>query len=145
MSSGSVFSYPYQASALLFRQFQLTPNVATFQHAMNFYRNIRKQIEPKNLWETIKENKAGSALIFGGFILLLYVFFNSNGIVQRVRLEIQKKEMIEKIEKAEAEQIKLKEQSKALDGDPKAIEKVAREKYGMVRENEKVYKVAPKK
>lgn len=112
---------------------------------MNFYRKIRKQIEPKNLFETIRENKLGSLLIMGGIVLFLYVFFNSNGILQRVRLELQKKEMIEKIEKAEAEQAQLKEQSKALDGDPKAIEKVAREKYGMVRENEKVYKVAPKK
>jgi cell division protein FtsB len=58
---------------------------------------------------------------------------------------MQKQEMLEKINTAEEEQKKLKEQSKALDGDPKAIEKVAREKYGMVRENEKVYKVAPKK
>ena len=32
-------------------------------------------------------------------------------------------------------------QSKALDGDKKEIEKVARERYGMVREGEKVYKV----
>ncbi|MEW6062640.1 MAG: septum formation initiator family protein [Bacteroidota bacterium] len=112
---------------------------------MNFYRKIKRQVEPKNLFEKIRENKTGSLLIIGGFILFLYVFFNSNGILQRLKLELQKKEMIEKIEKAEAEQAKLKEQSKALDGDPKAIEKVAREKYGMVRENEKVYKVAPKK
>ncbi len=112
---------------------------------MNFYRKIKKQIEPENLFQKIKENKVGSLLIFGGIALFFYVFFNSNGILQRIRLELQKKEMQEKIQSAEEEQKKLKDQSKALDGDPKAIEKVAREKYGMVRENEKVYKVAPKK
>lgn len=112
---------------------------------MNFYRKIKKQIEPENLFHSIRENKVGSLLIFGGVALFFYVFFSSNGILQRIRLELQKNEMQEKIQTAEEEQKKLKEQSKALDGDPKAIEKVAREKYGMVRENEKVYKVAPKK
>lgn len=112
---------------------------------MKFYRKIKKQIEPENLLQKVKENKIGSALIFGGIVLFMYVFFNSNGILERIKLEMQKKEVLEKIEKAESDQAKLKDQSKALDGDPKAIEKVAREKYGMVRENEKVYKVAPKK
>ena len=53
--------------------------------------------------------------------------------------------MLQKIQQAEQEQKQLQDQSKALDGDKKAVEKVAREKYGMVREGEKVYRVAPKK
>jgi len=114
-------------------------------YSMNFYRKIKKQIEPENLIEKIKKNKLRSAIIFGGIVLFLYVFFNNSGILQRIKLELQKKEIQEKIQTAEEEQKKLKDQSKALEGDPKAIEKVAREKYGMVRENEKVYKVKPKK
>ena len=86
-----------------------------------------------------------SIVIIGVLFLLLYVLFNSNGIVPRIRLEMEKKEMQQKIQDAESEQKKLKDQSKALEGDKKAIEKVAREKYGMVRKGEKVYKVAPKK
>ena len=112
---------------------------------MKFYRKIKKQVQPENLLESIRENKVRTAVIVGGVVLVFYVFFNSNGIYQRVKLELQKKEIQEKIHTAEEEQKMLKEQSKALDGDPKAIEKVAREKYGMVREKEKVYKVAPKK
>ncbi len=112
---------------------------------MKFYRKIKKQVSPENLAETVKENKRTAAIIVGALILLLYVIFNSNGLLARVRLEIQKKEVLERIRTADEEQKKLKDQSKALDGDPKAVEKVAREKYGMVRENEKVYKVFPKK
>ncbi len=112
---------------------------------MNFYRKIKKQAEPGRLIEKIRQNKIRSAIIFGGIILFFYIFFNNSGILQRIRLELQRKETLEKIQTAEDEQKKLKDQSKALEGDPKAIEKVAREKYGMVRENEKVYKVAPKK
>jgi len=112
---------------------------------MKFYRKIKKQVQPENLLESIRGNKVRAAIIAGGVVLLFYVFFNSNGIYQRIKLELQKQEIQEKINSAEEEQKMLKEQSKALDGDPKAIEKVAREKYGMVREKEKVYKVAPKK
>lgn len=112
---------------------------------MKFYRKIKKQIRPENLLDSIRENKVRAAVILGGVVLLFYVVFNSNGIYQRIRLELQKQEILEKIDSAAEEQKMLKEQSKALDGDPKAIEKVAREKYGMVREKEKVYKVAPKK
>ncbi len=112
---------------------------------MKFYRKIKKQVHPENLAESIKENKRTTAIVVGAVVLFLYVIFNSNGLLARVRLEIQKKEAIERIRIAEEEQKKLKDQSKALDGDPKAVEKVAREKYGMVRENEKVYKVIPKK
>lgn len=110
-----------------------------------FYRKIKKQVTPQNIFEKMKANKKLSAALFIGCALLLYVFFNSNGVLARIRLESQKKEMQEKIRLAEEEQKKLREQSKALEGDKKAIEKVAREKYGMVREGEKVYKVAPKK
>jgi cell division protein FtsB len=112
---------------------------------MKFYRKIKKQVDPENIAETIKENKRTTAIVVAAFLLFLYVLFNSNGIVARIRLEMKKTEALEKIHVAEEEQKKLKDQSKALDGDPKAVEKVAREKYGMVRENEKVYKVVPKK
>lgn len=112
---------------------------------MKFYHKIRKQVRPENLLESVRENKVRTAVIAGTFLLVLYIIFNSNGLLPRVRLEMEREAMQEKIRLAEEEQRKLKDQSKALDGDPKAIEKVAREKYGMVRENEKVYKVAPKK
>jgi cell division protein FtsB len=112
---------------------------------MNFYRKIKKQISPNNIFEKAKENPRFAFFLVVVCIIAVYAFFNSNGIYQRIKLENQKKEVLEKIQIAEEERKKLQEQSKALDGDKKAIEKVAREKYGMVREGEKVYKVTPKK
>ncbi|HTY10115.1 MAG TPA: septum formation initiator family protein [Bacteroidota bacterium] len=99
----------------------------------------------RSLLAKLWSNKKLSGLLAAAFIILLYVLFNNQGVLQRIRLERQKKEMLQKIQQAEQEQKQLQDQSKALDGDKKAIEKVAREKYGMVREGEKVYKVAPKK
>ncbi len=74
-------------------------------------------------------------------VVVLYVLLGSHGIVQRIRLQIQKSEMTEKIKEAETETRHLQAESKALDGNPRAIEKVAREKHGMIREGETVYRV----
>jgi cell division protein FtsB len=49
--------------------------------------------------------------------------------------------MIEKVKAAEEETKRLQSYLKALEGDKKTIEKVAREKYGMARPGETVYKV----
>lgn len=130
---------------MLISVFNLRQLFLHFNENMKFYRKIKKQVDPENIAETIKENKRTTAIVVAAFLLFLYVLFNSNGIVARVRLEVKKSEALERIRSAEEEQKKLKDQSKALDGDPKAVEKVAREKYGMVRESEKVYKVVPKK
>jgi len=76
---------------------------------------------------------------------LSFVTFSSRGIVTRMSLESEKQAMQKKVDEASEEQKRLQQQSKALDNDPKAIEKVAREKYGMVREGETVYKVKKEK
>ncbi len=112
----------------------------------DFLRRIKKKADvARSLFSRVWSNKKLSAILAAAILLLLYVLFNNQGVLERVRLERQKKELLLKIEKAEQEQKQLQDQSKALDGDKKAVEKVAREKYGMVREGEKVYRVAPKK
>ena len=108
-------------------------------------RKIRKKADLRALFSRLWTNKRLSLILFFGVALLLYVLFNNQGVIERMRLERQKKEMLLKIQRAEQEQKQLQEQSKALEGDKKAVEKVAREKYGMVREGEKVYRVVPKK
>jgi cell division protein FtsB len=70
-----------------------------------------------------------------------FVTFSNKGILQRMSLESQKHQLQEKKSRAEEEQAKLRGQVKALDSDPRAIEKVARERYGMIREGETVYRV----
>src|SRR5262245_27324286 len=72
---------------------------------------------------------------------ILFVTFSSRGIVKHLSLESEKDVVQKKVDQAVEEQQQLKELSKALDKDPKAIEKVAREKYGMIRDGETVYKV----
>ncbi len=77
--------------------------------------------------------------------LLSFMTFSNKGLLKRLTLGSEKTAMQEKIDAALEEQRRLQAQSKALDKDPKAIEKVAREKYGMIKEGETVYKVKKEK
>ena len=72
---------------------------------------------------------------------MLFMVFSNKGVLRRVSLESEKQAMLEKIRQTQAEQQQLIQQSKALDSDPKALEKVAREKFGMIKEGETVYRV----
>jgi cell division protein FtsB len=71
----------------------------------------------------------------------MFMLFSNRGILKKMSLETEKQEMQEKVHQAQMENQKLTEQSKKLDTDDRAIEKIAREKYGMIREGETVYKV----
>jgi cell division protein FtsB len=82
-----------------------------------------------------------------GIPFVIFAIFSSKGILQRVKLEEEKRVWQEKVRRAEEEQKRLEQTSKALDTDTApggAVEKVARERYGMVREGETVYRVKKK-
>ena len=80
-------------------------------------------------------------VVIVGTLLVSYVLFNNRGIIARIRLEHQRQIVIEKVRTAEDETKRLQAYLKALDGDKATIEKVARERYGMARVGETVYKV----
>jgi len=109
-----------------------------------FYRKEKKRSRVRDRIMKLLKNKR-FMLRFGlAATLVLYGLFDSHGILTHLRLLHQRAELEEKIRQAEVEQKRLQAEVKALDGDPKAIEKVAREKYGMVREGETVYKINKK-
>ncbi len=98
-----------------------------------------------NWWHNSKRGRRFGLVLLVGIPIFGYVLLNPHGIIQRVRLELAKREMAEKLRDAELEQQRLQDLSKRLESDKRTIEKVAREKYGMLREGETVYKVKPKK
>lgn len=98
-----------------------------------------------NWWRKSKRGRRFSLILLVGIPIAGYVLLNPHGIIQRVRLELAKREMAEKLKEAELEQERLQDLSKRLENDKRTIEKVAREKYGMLREGETVYKVKLKK
>jgi cell division protein FtsB len=108
-----------------------------------FYRNIRKPRWWKEKTAQFVNQPKLLALVVGGLILGSFILFNNKGIVARIHLEIQRREAKENLRRAEEETKQLQTQLNALEGDKKTIEKVARERYGMAREGETVYRLKP--
>ena len=109
-----------------------------------FYRKSKKKFDVPAMLKKLAGNRRAMLGLVLGIPLVLFLLFGSHGIVQRIRLHGQKGELEAKIQQAGEETKRLQAESKALDGDKRAIEKVAREKYGMAREGETVYKVRKK-
>lgn len=107
----------------------------------NYYRKERPKRSLITLLRKAWKSNGFRIMVFVIIPVFSFITFSNKGILQRTKLEAQRVEMEEKVRSAQAEQRALKEQSKALDSDPKTIEKVAREKYGMIKEGETVYKV----
>jgi cell division protein FtsB len=70
-----------------------------------------------------------------------YAVFGKKGILQRVELEIEVKELREKLKDEQEKSLILQKEIEDLKSSDKKIEKVAREKYGMVKEGEEIYKI----
>jgi cell division protein FtsB len=108
---------------------------------MDFYRRLSTSIYKAGpVARLLKSKKALAAVLLIGAVAG-YVVFGSHGILQRIRLQRQSAELTRKLIDAEEEARDLEVQSRALDTNKKAIEKVARERYGMARPGETVYKV----
>jgi len=75
------------------------------------------------------------------FALGFVVVFSQNGVLEYVKLRKQIDIVDRSARKLEAENAVLKGQIERLQNDDQYLEDVAREKYGFIREGEKVYRV----
>ena len=106
-----------------------------------FFRRVKKPRWVQGITRRVFKTRRRALLTLAGVLIVAYVLFNNRGIIARIRLEHERQVMLEKVKTAEEETKKLQSYLKAVEGDKKTIEKVAREKYGMAREGETVYKV----
>jgi cell division protein FtsB len=85
--------------------------------------------------------------VVGGLVLaalLAYVFvFSRHGYMRRHELASENERLQLELQELRAENVRLREELSRLD-DPEAIEKLAREKLGLVKESEKVYRFVEK-
>lgn len=79
-------------------------------------------------------------LLLVGIPVISFITFSPRGLLTRMNLESRKAELEAQVAEAEAEQARLLKESRALEHDLAAIEKVARERYGMILRGETVYK-----
>ncbi|BDQ04185.1 MAG: septum formation initiator family protein [Ignavibacterium sp.] len=72
------------------------------------------------------------------FFATMYLLFNSYGVIKYIRLKSELNELNEKIQKLEQENKNLESEIDSIKkGYPSKIEKIAREKYDMIKPNEK--------
>jgi cell division protein FtsB len=84
----------------------------------------------------------GSLWKFGVLAVIVgYVLFGNRGVIQRLNLESAKGETKQRIEEARIDSVRLREDLKRVSEDNTFIEKIARERYGMIRSGESVYRI----
>ena len=86
-------------------------------------------------------------LIFTIFFLagVFYIFFNDSGILKYLKLRSQIKSLNEQISDVDKDNKQLQAEIDSLQKKvPAKIEKIAREKYGMIRKGEKTIQVIEK-
>lgn len=86
-----------------------------------------------------KQRKRLVVAVLFGVPFSAYVLFSSRGIFSRLNLELEKRELTESIQLYRQQQDSLKQTIKKLESDTVLIEKIARERYGMIKSGEKVF------
>ncbi len=106
-----------------------------------FFRNLQPEKLLKKMAKKASKNKKRTAILVLLTFVGLYIVFDNKGVLKRIRLEHERAEWIQKVKADSIETKRLQDSIRALENDKKALEKVARERYGMVREGETVYQV----
>ncbi len=83
------------------------------------------------------------ALLFANAYLLLAFFFGDKGMINHIRIRQTYRTLRGEIASIREENGRLHARIDALRSDPRTIEKLARERLGMVREGETVYDFSP--
>jgi len=95
----------------------------------------------KNIFKYIFHRRTMLLFLLVLLVIIFYAVFGKKGILQRVELEMENKELRTKLKDEQEKTIMLQKQIDELKSSDKEIEKVAREKYGMLKEGEEIYKV----
>lgn len=97
-----------------------------------------KKVQAKEIKRGMKLKRIiiGSIL---SIVVIAFILFSDHGLIKRVKLEIEKKAITTKIDKEQKEQDSLNQVMERLKYNMFDVEKIAREHYGMVKPNEKIY------
>ncbi len=107
----------------------------------DFYRALPRPRHLQGLVKRLVKDRRRLIFLLVALIATVYLLFDNKGIIRRTSLEFQKRDLTQKVAEARGETQKLQAHLKAVEGDKKTIEKLARERYGMARDGETVYRV----
>ena len=96
----------------------------------------------KNIVRYIYQRRRLFTYLLVLLLILSYAVFGRKGILQRVDLELENRQLQQKLKNEEDKTQALQKEIEELKTSDKKVEKVAREKYGMKKEGEEIYKIA---
>ncbi|MBT3299597.1 MAG: septum formation initiator family protein [Candidatus Marinimicrobia bacterium] len=114
---------------------------------MTKYKKMSRRRKPQRRGK--QSNKAQKQFVRGIFLLiavtlLIFFVFGNHGLLQYYKLRAERKEIQHYISEIRQERESLKVEKNKLEHDLEYIEKLAREKYRMVKKGEKIFKVIAK-
>jgi cell division protein FtsB len=77
-------------------------------------------------------------------VLLLQDIFGTHGVMSMTRSQKEAREVEQEIQRLDEENRQLQERVKALETDPAAVERIAREEMGLARPGELIFKLPAK-
>ena len=96
----------------------------------------------ENFFKKLKRRNAVILLILA--VAFVYILFDQHGLIQRMQLSSEKAALESKIRKLQMENDSMRTEIEKLQKNDQEIERIAREKYFMHRNGEKVIKIEPK-
>jgi len=112
------------------------------------YAGMRRNTKPRKIRRKVLDSQkklVRFVLIFIVFILVLIFVFGDHGLFQLYRLKKERILIQNHISQLRKEREELKKEKNMLENNLDYIEKLARERFRMAKEGEKVFKVLPKK
>ena len=100
----------------------------------------RGKSKPKSLVATQKQFLRGVVLLICISLIIVFIF-GDHGLLKLYTIKKKRKETQESISKLREEKEKTMGEKNKLENDLDYIEKIAREKYKMVKPGEKIFKV----
>ncbi|MBT3664018.1 septum formation initiator family protein [bacterium] len=105
-----------------------------------FSKRNTKRSQPKSITIFQKQFFQGLVFLIGLSLVIIFVF-GDHGLLKLYKIKNERKLIQNKIANLRAERETLKNEKNKIENDLNYIEKIAREKYKMVKPGEKIFKV----
>ena len=100
----------------------------------------RRKFNPNSIVKTQKQFVQGLVFLICMSLIIVFIF-GDHGLIKLYKIKSQRKKIQNHITQLREEREKRKEEKNKIENDLEYIEKIAREKYKMVKPGEKIFKV----
>ena len=108
-----------------------------------FYKQRRIRSKSGSIAKTQKQFIQGLVLLICLSLIIVFIF-GDHGLLKLYKIKTQRKTIQTHIAQLRNEREKAKDKKNKIENDINYIEKIAREKYKMVKQGEKIFKVVRK-